>query len=400
MSKAFEAQFQRSGPASPRPERESAPVDAASALKRFTEGGEKADTMSGKEMYAIVDMLKREHGAEAAALEASLLKVKRQLDKKIMLLDWVGEHVSPAAAVEKPRRASLADCTNTAPPAAEAAAPLPTAYAPLGRERGSRSSASVPSSIAGLLIAAGLLLLLNSAAFPSTAAAAAADDDFDQRLQALERVLHIDSVAGGEGDVADATCHARANTGYAGDGALVWGLGKPGFHLAGASECCTACQAHARICGGAGSEGKEWWPAEANGTASARKHGRRPAMLCGGGQRRACQIWTFCPSPRCFAFDIHVHEFGECWLKFQAERLPEAPKDPHFGHSTYPERMRQAPRRDWPWAVSMDVWPDAMPREVPWVSGVLAPAGATIGWGRPDDAWRERWCQKHGPCDD
>ncbi|EOD24432.1 hypothetical protein EMIHUDRAFT_237378 [Emiliania huxleyi CCMP1516] len=277
---------------------------------------------------------------------------------------------------------------------------MPTAYAPLGRERGSRSSASVPSSIAGLLIAAGLLLLLNSAAFPSTAAAAAADDDFDQRLQALERVLHIDSVAGGEGDVADATCHARANTGYAGDGALVWGLGKPGFHLAGASECCTACQAHARICGGAGSEGKEWWPAEANGTASARKHGRRPAMLCGGGQRRACQIWTFCPSPRCFAFDIHVHEFGECWLKFQAERLPEAPKDPHFGHSTYPERMRQAPRRDWPWAVSMDVWPDAMPREVPWVSGVLAPAGATIGWGRPDDAWRERWCQKHGPCDE
>ena len=123
---------------------------------------------------------------------------------------------------------------------------MPTAYAPLGRERGSRSSASVPSSIAGLLIAAGLLLLLNSAAFPSTAAAAAADDDFDQRLQALERVLHIDSVAGGEGDVADATCHARANTGYAGDGALVGGLGKPGFHLAGASECCTACQAHAR----------------------------------------------------------------------------------------------------------------------------------------------------------
>ena len=79
------------------------PVDAASALKRFTEGGEKADTMSGKEMYAIVDMLKREHGAEAAALEASLLKVKRQLDKKIMLLDWVGEHVGPAAAeVERP----------------------------------------------------------------------------------------------------------------------------------------------------------------------------------------------------------------------------------------------------------------------------------------------------------
>jgi len=142
MSKAFEAQFQRSGPASPRPERESAPVDAASALKRFTEGGEKADTMSGKEMYAIVDMLKREHGAEAAALEASLLKVKRQLDKKIMLLDWVGEHVSPAAAVEKPRRASLADCTNTAPPAAEAAAPLATAADAIKRQQASRSSAT------------------------------------------------------------------------------------------------------------------------------------------------------------------------------------------------------------------------------------------------------------------
>ena len=47
--------------------------------------------------------------------------------------------------------------------------------------------------------------------------------------------------------VADPTCHARLHTDYMGERAPVWGLGKPGFHLADAAECCAACQAHAAV---------------------------------------------------------------------------------------------------------------------------------------------------------
>ena len=122
-------------------------------------------------------------------------------------------------------------------------------------------------------------------------------------------------------DVADARCHAAPNTGYAGDGAVVWGLGKPGFHLPTASECCKACTAHNEICGAENARGKSWWPA-------------RPEMHCGGDRSVACTIWTWCPVERCFAFDIHKHEFGECWLSESAGgsrsahrrlRLPPSP---------------------------------------------------------------------------
>ena len=42
---------------------------------------------------------------------------------------------------------------------------------------------------------------------------------------------------------------------------------------------------------------------------------------------------------RCFAFDIHKHTKGECWLKYQ-ETDATKPKDPHVGHKTYPEVCR------------------------------------------------------------
>ena len=41
----------------------------------------------------------------------------------------------------------------------------------------------------------------------------------------------------------DPTCHTAAHTGYSGDRAVVWGLGKPGFHLNTSAECCDACKA-------------------------------------------------------------------------------------------------------------------------------------------------------------
>ena len=40
----------------------------------------------------------------------------------------------------------------------------------------------------------------------------------------------------------DPTCHTAAHTGYSGDRAVVWGLGKPGFHLNTSAECCDACK--------------------------------------------------------------------------------------------------------------------------------------------------------------
>lgn len=196
--------------------------------------------------------------------------------------------------------------------------------------------------------------------------------------------------------VPDPRCHAAVHTGYAGDGAVVWGLGKPGFHLPDAASCCRACMAHNEICGAPNARGKSWWP-------------ERPEMHCGGDRSVACTIWTWCPEERCFAFDIHKHEFGECWLKFQKDvpntpNLPNTqtitrPKDPHFGHKTYPEIMRHAPRKIWPWAVSEEIWKGPMPLQVPWMSGVIAPAEALIVSAPPNDRWRERWCAKHGPCD-
>ena len=46
----------------------------------------------------------------------------------------------------------------------------------------------------------------------------------------------------------DPTCHTAAHTGYSGDRAVVWGLGKPGFHLNTSAECCNACKAQCLPC--------------------------------------------------------------------------------------------------------------------------------------------------------
>jgi hypothetical protein len=195
------------------------------------------------------------------------------------------------------------------------------------------------------------------------------------------------SPAGFPAGVRDATCHARLHTDYMGESAPVWGLGQPGFHLATPADCCAACQAHAATCSTKGAESASWWPA-------------RPELRCG--RNPGCNIWVFCPEERCFAFDIHVHERGECWLKHQRANITR-PKDPHEGHTTFPEAMRRAPRQSWPWPVDVKIWPGEIPVHVSWVSGVLAPAGERVVSAPADDRWRRRWCEKHqadyGPCD-
>jgi hypothetical protein len=185
----------------------------------------------------------------------------------------------------------------------------------------------------------------------------------------------------------DELCHAHEHTGYSGDGAAVWGLG---FKVRDAGECCAACRAHLATCGVQGGRGKSWWSA-------------RPELHCGSPEQ-ACTIWTFCPEERCFAFDIHRHGFGECWLKFQ-NGIPPTPrtapwrlKNPHFRGTTYPEIMRHAPRKTWPWPVDEKIWQGPMPKDVPWISGALAEAGVEILSAAPSDRWKERWCKKHGPC--
>ncbi len=185
----------------------------------------------------------------------------------------------------------------------------------------------------------------------------------------------------------DELCHAHEHTGYSGDGAAVWGLS---FKLRDAGECCAACKAHQKTCGVQGGHGTSWWPA-------------RPEMKCGP-PSQACTIWTFCPEERCFAFDIHKHGFGECWLKYQSG-IPPTPrtspwrlKNPHFRGTTYPEIMRHAPRKTWPWPVAEEIWQGPMPLHVPWISGALADAGVELVSAPPNDRWKERWCKKHGPC--
>lgn len=222
----------------------------------------------------------------------------------------------------------------------------------------------------------------------STAAALTdADASIEAAAQALAKIDVASPVTAAA--VADPKCHAREHTGYSGDGAAVWGLN---FKLADAGACCAACQAHAQVCGVRANRGRSWWPS-------------RPDLKCDGRTERACTIWTFCPEERCFAFDIHKHGFGECWLKFQTTGGgPTRPKDPHYetgatGQATYyPEIMRNAPRKIWPWAVKEDIWAGPMPERVPWVSGVLAPPDTQIVSAPPDDTWRAKWCQRHGPC--
>ena len=187
--------------------------------------------------------------------------------------------------------------------------------------------------------------------------------------------------------VADPTCHAKLHAGYAGDGAVVWGSN---LKLADAGDCCRACQAHAQICGQPGSAGRSWWP-------------DRPRLRCGK-RDIPCSIWSFCPgsaevADQCFAFDIHVHARGECWLKFQRE-TPTRPKDPFFGHTRFPAAMRTSPRRHWPFAVAKRTWPGPMPERIPWTSGVLAPAEQAIVSATPNDPWWERFCTRRGPCEE
>ena len=71
-------------------------LDGAATLDKYVREGDGA-LMSGTEFYAIVGHLKRQHGPKGEALETELLKITRQKDKKLRLMEWVQQEVKSSA---------------------------------------------------------------------------------------------------------------------------------------------------------------------------------------------------------------------------------------------------------------------------------------------------------------
>ena len=233
------------------------------------------------------------------------------------------------------------------------------------------------------------------------------------------------------------SCHARDGYDIAGDVAFVWGLG---FRVDSAAECCQACAAHRRTCASPASQGAVFWT-----TTLPPKPG---PSRCGRAQG-VCNAWSFCPgsdvagaASRCFSYSAHNHSRGECWCELALSRDPRAARprlarpsqrrpplqalpptwacvsaDPRCGDHVrrlkyepnermpiasgpaIPEKMRKAPRHDWPWAVRAQSWPWEVPKQVEWQSGLLAVRGATVWQGTTLPGWHTKFCEgRHGPC--
>ena len=93
----FNAQFQRSVP-SPLAETQTPrlELDGSAVLTKFIAPGSDASTMSGAEFYAMIGHIKRQHGEEGERLEAELMKLSRQKDKRLRLGEWVAAHYGSA----------------------------------------------------------------------------------------------------------------------------------------------------------------------------------------------------------------------------------------------------------------------------------------------------------------
>ena len=182
------------------------------------------------------------------------------------------------------------------------------------------------------------------------------------------------------------SCNARDAMDLSGDAAFVWGST---FHVASAAECCEACAAHRSLCGPNASRGKkakkghvEYWD---TGTHKLR---------CGPASRGRCNAFVFCAAEQCFSYDVHVHKKGECWLKHEPNVTAPIAAGP-----TLPKAMREAPRAQWPWAVSTTVWPAEQPPErIQWQSGIVARKETATWKNARLPGWHKRFCNQHGPC--
>lgn len=165
------------------------------------------------------------------------------------------------------------------------------------------------------------------------------------------------------------------------------------FHVSDAGECCAACKAHRKECEAEGAEGKKFWTPSVEGDGRCGNHKWQ-------GKKVGCNAWVYCPDEQCFSFDVHVHNRGECWLKYIED--PTRPSPWNGGDNAFPKVMRDAPRNDWPWPVDVKIWPGPMPERVSWTAGILTTKeeGAPVHddpTDRPD--WWHKFCDKHGPCE-
>jgi hypothetical protein len=138
--------------------------------------------------------------------------------------------------------------------------------------------------------------------------------------------------------------------------AFTWGMK---FKTRDAAECCEACAAHRRLCSLPGSAGTPFWrPSVSGGHAKCSRKGV------------GCNVFVHCPSPRCWANDIHNHTFGECWLKVQPD--PTKPRSPAYG--AYPAQYTAKHR--------------TAPEKVQWSSGALVAPGTALAVDGP--YWKYR----------
>ena len=100
--KEYNAQFQRSiaSPEALSDKKKPVVLDGAAVLDKYI-GGESAAAMTGAEFYALVGHIKRQHGQRGEALEQELMKVTRQMDKKIRLLDWCTTNPRPQGGADR-----------------------------------------------------------------------------------------------------------------------------------------------------------------------------------------------------------------------------------------------------------------------------------------------------------
>ena len=125
----FEAQFKRSGGESPPQTTPRNVIDGKEAIAKYIDGSKAPMEMTGAELHACVAHLKTTYGGAADGLEADLMKIRRQQDKKIKLVEWVQEKegrtlfsdTAPAPLTDATNGAATARPT-TAPPAAPAPA--------------------------------------------------------------------------------------------------------------------------------------------------------------------------------------------------------------------------------------------------------------------------------------
>lgn len=124
-------------------------------------------------------------------------------------------------------------------------------------------------------------------------------------------------------------CNPVPNAGFSG-GAFTWGIT---FRVESAAECCSACQAHQRVCG-PNSIGQVYHTRIWQGAASAARCLPMPGTK---ELRTTCNVWSFCGEERCWSSDKWNHTRGECWLKYQKD--PFRPLAPAYG--AYPAKYRE-----------------------------------------------------------